>query len=119
MRHSKAVVVLALLLVPMSGLAGEGYKITGNAGVMYFVAIEAAQRDSEDVYRYAVAAACAGKRVCQVQFWIDSAPKSFPLTDAQFEAKLVHWQQNLNTGLRRWLVKCDSSELFSRERECM
>lgn len=54
----------------MSLFAGEGYKITGNAGVMYFVATDAPQRDSEDVYRSAVAEACAGKRICQVQFWI-------------------------------------------------
>ncbi len=99
--------------------AGDGYEITGNAGIMYFVAIDSAQQNNEDVYRFAVAEACAGKAKCQVQYWVGRAPSSFPLSDSQFDSKLVHWQQNLNTDLRRWLVKCAASNLFASERECM
>lgn len=107
------------LVFSSAALSGDDYKITGNQGIMYFVAIDAAQKDNEDVYRFAVGEACAGKAICQVQYWIGSAPSGFPLSDAQIESKLVQWQQNLNTGLRRWLVKCDSSGLFASERECM
>lgn len=111
--------ILTSLLLPIPVLAGDGYEITGYSGVMYFVAIDAAQKDNENVYRLAVAEACAGNPICQVQFWIGGAPAGFPLNDAQVDSKVVQWQQNLNTGLRRWLVQCGSSELFIKERECM
>lgn len=112
-------VAFATLVLATTAFSGEGYKITGSQGVMHFVEIDAAQKDNEDVYRFTVGEACAGKAICQVQYWIGSAPNGFPLSDAQVESKLVQWQQNLNTGLRRWLVKCDSSGLFASERECM
>jgi len=86
---------------------------------MYFVAIEPAQKNNEDIYRFAVGEACAGKAICQVQYWVGNAPSGFPLTDAQVSSKLVQWQQNLNTGLRRWLVNCKKINLFAKERECM
>jgi len=108
-----------MLSVSLSSYASDGFKITGSSGIMYFASIESSSKDNEDVYRTAVGEACAGKPICQVQFWVGNAPNSFPLTDAQVNAKLVHWQQNLNTGLRRWLVKCESSKLFSNERSCM
>jgi hypothetical protein len=115
---AKAFFFVAIWL-PIVATAGDGYKITGQSGVMFFVKVDAAQKDNEDVYRLAVGEACAGNPICQVQFWVDSAPSRFPLTDAQVGSKLVHWQLNLNTGLRRWLVKCGSSKLFAKERECM
>jgi hypothetical protein len=99
--------------------AADGYRITGNSGIMYFVAIDSSQKDNEDVFRFAVGEVCARRAVCQVQYWIADAPNSFPLSDEQVDLKLVQWQQNQNTGLRRWLVKCNSSTLFQKERECM
>ena len=127
LRHNKGekmksiakVFFLVALCLPTVAIAGDGYKITGQSGIMFFVAIDAAQKNNEDVYRFAVGEACAGKAICQVQYWVGNAPSKFPLTDAQVASKLVHWQQNLNTGLRRWLVKCSSSNLFAKERECM
>lgn len=107
------------ILLPFLAHAGDGYKITGKSGVMYFIAIDESQQNNEDVYRFSVGEACAGKAICQVQYWVGSAPKAFPLTDNQVESKVVHWQQNLNTGLRRWLVKCSVSNLFLKDRECM
>jgi len=99
--------------------AGEGYEIKGRSGVMVFVAVDSSEAENEDVYRFAVADACAGKPICQVHYWVGNAPSSFPLSDAQVNSKVVHWQQNLNTGLRRWLVNCGTSNLFSNGRECM
>ncbi len=116
-------IAVALLLAafshPLVATAGSGYRITGQSGNMFFVEIKRTQKDNEDVYRLAVAEACAGKAICQVQFWVGKAPKRFPLTDAQADSELVQWQQNLNTGLQRWLVKCGSSKLFAGERDCM
>lgn len=111
--------ILLVICLPIIATAGDGYKITGRAGIMFFVAIDADQKNNGDIYRFAVGKACAGKAICQVQYWVGNAPSGFPLTDAQVDSKLVHWQQNLNTGLRRWLVKCNSSNLFKSERECM
>ena len=119
MKSIAIVFLLAAFCIPMAATAGDGFKITGQSGKMFFVAVNKAQKDNEDVYRFAVGGACAGKAICQVQFWVGNAPSRFPLTDDQVSSKLVQWQQNLNTGLRRWLVKCASSNLFSEERECM
>ena len=115
---AKAFLFLAICL-PIVATASDGYRITGKSGAMHFVAVDVAQKDNEDIYRLAVGNACAGKAICQVHFWVGSAPSKFPLTDAQVDSKLVQWQQNLNTGLRRWSVKCSSTNLFSKERECM
>lgn len=112
-------VLLAVVFQPMAVHAGDGYKITGQSGIMFFVALDTVEKDNEDVYRFAVGEACAGKAICQVQFWVGRAPSSFPLTDAQVDSKLVQWKLNLNTGLRQWLVKCKSSDLFASERACM
>lgn len=109
--------LLCILSLPAFG--SDGYTITGHSGIMYFVAIDPAEKSNEDVYRYAVGKACAGKAICQVQYWVGDAPSGFPLNDAQIESKRVQWQQNLNTGLRRWLVNCAATDIFARERECM
>lgn len=119
MRVIATTLLLTVTCLPIVAAAGSGYKITGQSGVMFFVAVDAAQKDNEDIYRLAVEEACAGKSICQIQFWVGSAPNKFPLTDAQADSKLVQWQLNLNTGLRRWLVECNSSKLFAKERECM
>jgi len=119
MKRIKISFFLMAIFLPLFATASDGYNITGKLGVMYFVAIDSAQKNNEEVYRYAVGEACAGKAICQVQYWVGSAPNSFPLTDSQVDSKLVQWQQNLNTGLRRWLVKCSASNLFASERECM
>ena len=119
MKYLIRVLFVASIFLPLSATASDGYKITGQSGMMFFVAIEASQKNNEDVYRFAVGKACAGKAICQVQYWVGNAPSKFPLTDAQVDSKLVHWQQNLNTSLRRWLVKCSNSNLFAKERECM
>ena len=117
-RISEVIFLIAIVL-STGVVASANYRITGNSGIMYFVAVSPAQKNNEDVYRLAVSEACAGKTVCQVQFWADNAPSKFPISDAQVKSKLVQWQQNLNTGLRRWLVNCKSSNLFSNERGCM
>jgi len=122
MRHFLAIAVLAFSAV--SSIAGasasDGYRVSGSAGIMHFVSVDAAHKSNEDTYRLAVATLCTGKAVCQVHFWVNDAPKSLPMSDAQVDSKLVNWQQNLNTGLRRWLVKCSTgSKLFAQERECM
>ena len=119
MKSIAKVIFIAAICLPMVAAASNGYQITGKSGVMFFVAIEPAQKNNEDTYRIAVGEACAGKTICQVQYWVGNAPSGFPLTDTQVNSKLVQWQQNLNTGLRRWLVNCKASGLFAKERECM
>ena len=119
MRKIFLFVFLTGVCVPLIATAGNGYKITGQSGIMFFVSIQPAQKNNEDIFRLAVSRACAGKKICQVQFWAGNAPSRFPLTDVQVNSKIVHWQQNLNTGLRRWLVKCNSSNLFAKKRDCM
>lgn len=120
-RHSKLRMMgaLTLVLAAHASLADDDFQITGRSGAMHFVAIDIDQKDNEDVYRFAVAEACAGRPICQVQFWIGSAPSSFPLTEAAIDSKLAQWKQNLNTGLRSWLVKCSDTDLFAIDRECM
>ena len=113
--------VLALIIasLPLAASASDGYKITGRSGLMVFVAVDATQVANEDVYRMAVAEACVGKSICQVNYWATTAPTGLPLNNSQMDSKLVNWQQNQNTGLRRWLVNCKLSNLFPNNRECM
>lgn len=121
-KEMKRVIVMigfAVIFLPMIVAADESYEVTGHSGGLFFVAIDPLSRNSEDVYRLAVGEACAGRRICQVAFWVGSAPSRLPLTDSEVVEELVRWQLNLNTGLRRWLVKCDSSGLFENQRECM
>lgn len=120
MRSLIALAFLTSAALPALSVAGDGYHVVGSSGVVHFVSIDTAQKSNEDTYRFAVANVCAGKAICQVHFWIGDAPKSLPMSDAQVESELVNWQQNLNTGLRRWLVKCSTgTKLFAQERECM
>jgi hypothetical protein len=65
-----------------------------------------------------VADACAGQAMCQVLFGVGKAPSGFPLTDAQMESKVAQWQQNMNSGLRRWMVDCKKYDLFANGRSC-
>jgi len=119
MKSVAKALILAAIFLPVVVSAGNGYKITGQSSIMFFVSIDAAQKNNEDIYRLAAGKACSGKSICQVQYWVGNAPSAFPLTDAQVNSKIAHWQQNLNTGLRRWLVKCSSTKIFSKVRECM
>lgn len=100
-------------------LLAADYSVSGKAGLMTLVSVSPEQAENEDVYRLAVADACAGKPVCQVHYWVGQAPSGLPLTDEQVETKRAVWQLNMNTGLRRWLVKCEESNLFADNRECM
>ena len=119
MKRAIVMISFAAICFPMIVAANESYEITGHSGIFFFVAIDPLSKNNEDVYRLAVGEACAGRRICQVAFWVGSAPSRLPLTDSQVSEELVRWQLNLNTGLRRWLVKCDSSGLFENGRECM
>ena len=87
--------------------AAENYKVTGSQGVMNFVQIDKSAATNTDNYRFAVADICRMNKICQVLFWTDNAPSSFPLSDAQVNSKVAHWQINMNTGLRRWFWDCD------------
>ncbi|AQZ95545.1 hypothetical protein ACFSB1_00950 [Halopseudomonas phragmitis] len=109
----------AMALALPAVVEAADYTITGSSGIMNFVAVNPSKIDDEDVYRLAVADACAGKPICQVHYWAGSAPSGLPLTDEQVDEKLAAWQLNLNTGLRRWLVKCAKSDIFANNRECM
>jgi len=91
MNRLRVLFVLMAITLSFFAQAGNGYKITGKSGVMYFVSIDAAQKNNEDVYRFAVGEACYGKAICQVQYWVGSAPSSFPLTDSQVDSKVVQW----------------------------
>lgn len=85
---------------------------------MVFVSVDKSQKDNEDVYRIAVAESCAGRAICNVHFWVGQAASRLPMTDAQVNSKVVTWQQNLNTGLRRWVVNCKTTDVFKGDREC-
>lgn len=71
----KALTVVTAISLSSAANAGEGYEIKGRSGVMFFVAVDGSQANNEDVYRFAVADACAGESVCQVQYWIGNAKR--------------------------------------------
>ncbi|KAF1711082.1 hypothetical protein CSC70_03915 [Pseudoxanthomonas kalamensis DSM 18571] len=114
----KMALIALLSLVAASALAADGYKVAGRQGAMVFVSVDKSQKDNEDVYRIAVAESCAGRAICNVHFWVGQAASRLPMTDAQVNSKVVTWQQNLNTGLRRWVVNCKTTDVFKGDREC-
>jgi len=111
---------LVAIVLCCSGTARaiESWELVHSQGVMHFVYISAPDWKNQDYYRLAIGTLCARKRICQVLFWHDRAltPTTIPMSDAQVEAKVAHWQYNANTGLRRLLWSCkivsDPSQCF-------
>lgn len=61
---NKIATALAALSMYLPALAvSSDYRVSGKTGLMTFVAVTPEQADNEDVYRLAMAEACAG-RVC-------------------------------------------------------
>lgn len=53
--------------------------------------------------------ACGANEVCQIGLWNDEsfAPRGFPMTDREVEAKVFQYNVNRNTGFERSLWNCD------------
>jgi hypothetical protein len=102
-----------------SNTPSVGYRIAGGRGIIVTVAIDIAHQTDEEVYRLAASEACESKKMCQVSFWVGDAPRTYPITEQDAERQIAQWNENRNTGLRRWMVKCSTTSLFSTERECM
>ena len=101
-----------------SASASDGYTITGTQGVMHMVQMDPETASNTDNYHLAAGEICRLDKICQILFWTENAPTSFPMTDAQADSKVAHWQINMNTGLRRWFWDCD---LFGKQAgdECL
>jgi len=114
----KMVITLLMLGFVMSANAGDGYTVTGSQGVMHLVQMDSDSASNTDKYHIAAGEICRLDRICQVLFWTANAPSSLPMTDAQANSKVAHWQINMNNGLRRWFWDCD---LFGKQTgdECL
>lgn len=82
------------------------YERTGGQGKIHLVYIEPAPSINRASYREAVTEICKGERICIVMFWDDktSMPSSVPMTDAQVDSKVAHYNLNKNTSLDRLLI---------------
>lgn len=103
------VLVIVILFFANVANATESWKLVHSQGMMNFAHIDARHWKDQDQYRLAIAEICSGKRICQVIFWKDEklVPNKLPMTDAQVNAKMAHWQYNGNTGHRRLLWSCE------------
>lgn len=77
------------------------YERMGGQGKMHFVYIEPAHSIGKISYRVVANEICRGERICIVMFWDDkySMPSSIPMTDAQVNSKVAHYNLNKNTSL--------------------
>lgn len=114
----RAIFILLLSGFALSVSAADGYTVTGTQGVMHMVQMDAEGVSNTDNYHLAAGEICRLDKICQVLFWTENAPKSFPMTDAQVNSKVAHWQINMNTGLRRWFWDCEFFGLQTGD-ECL
>ena len=82
------------------------YERVGGKGQFHFVYIEDAPSTDRGPYLRIASNICRGQRICIVMFWNDRSkvPHSLPMTDAQVNAKVAHYNLNKNTGLDRLLI---------------
>jgi len=74
--------------------------------------MDSAGASNTNNYRLAAREICGLKKICQVLFWTKNAPSSLPMTNAQVNSKVAHWQIDRNSRLRRWFWDCD---LFGKQ----
>ena len=106
------VVILGGLLFGCSGSEPPSQKPTaeyervGGQGKSHFVFIEDSPSIDRSTYRQIAKTICRGESICIVMFWKDrtKVPYSLPMTDAQVNAKVAHYNLNKNTGLDRVLI---------------
>ena len=82
------------------------YEQVGGQGKFHFVYVENSPTIDRNAYRQIAEKICRGERICIVMFWNDrtKVPHSLPMTDAQVNAKVAHYNLNKNTGLDRLLI---------------
>jgi hypothetical protein len=109
--------VFASLLIPLilSACSGDTdtsakpsvkYERVSGQGKVHFVYVETTPSINKAAYREIANKVCKGERICIVMFWDDksSMPSSIPMTDAQVNSKVAHYNLNKNTGLERVLI---------------
>ena len=74
--------------------------------VSNFIFVEDSPTIDRSTYLRIAKTICRGERICIVMFWNDrtKVPRSLPMTDAQINAKVAHYNLNKNTGLDRVLI---------------
>jgi hypothetical protein len=82
------------------------YERIGGQGKVHFVYIEPSPSINKNSYREVADIICERERICIVMFWNErnSMPSSIPMTDAQVNSKVAHYNLNKNTGVDRVLI---------------
>ena len=82
------------------------YERVGGQGIFHFIFVKDSPTIDRSTYRRIAKTICRGERICIVMFWKDrtKVPYSLPMTDAQVNAKVAHYNLNKNTGLDRVLI---------------
>jgi len=87
--------------------AGKGYTLKNSQNIMHFVQLDEGKASDVETYRQAVNDICKPNVKCQVLFWADNAPSTFPMSREQSRSKTAYWQYNNKTDSHHLYVDCE------------
>jgi hypothetical protein len=88
--------------------ASRDYELMRTQGMMQLVLVNKSREFDPDVYKQAIAALCPNGAFCYLHFWSDrnSVPSSWPMTDAQVDARVAMYTRNPTTGYEEMSWNC-------------
>jgi len=113
-----ALVTLAGIALASATQAGDGYTLKNSQNIMHFVQLDEGKASDVETYRRAIEDICKPGVKCQVLFWAENAPSTFPMSREQSGSKTAYWQYDKKTDSHKLYVDC---ELFSdiEDAECL
>lgn len=108
--------ITSLLLVLLITACGnkeqakpQGYELLSSQNGHYFVYVEPAISSNKSTLTVIANYVCKVESICIVMFWSNQsqAAKELPMSDAQVNAQVAHFNLNNNTGLYR-LMLCNN-----------
>jgi hypothetical protein len=114
MRTFFTLTVFALATISLLGGCGKedtkkDWELVRTIGAMQqIVVVDKNKETNEQIYKNAIRALCIPGKHCYVQFWSDRllTPDSFPLTDAQLDARNASYLKNPTSGLEEFNWDC-------------
>lgn len=99
-------------------VAGDGYELKNSQNIMHFVQLDEGKATDIDTYKAAINDICATHEKCQVIFWADNTPMTFPFSKEQNRARTAYYQTNKKKGETNLYVDC---KLFAEieDAECL
>jgi hypothetical protein len=107
-RRSYVFVLLVVTGILLAGSvqAGKGYTLRNSQNIMHFVQLDEGKATDVETYRQAIKDICKPNVKCQVLFWAENAPTTFPMSREQTRSRTAYWQYDKKTDSHRLYVDC-------------